>query len=521
MQDHSTQSIQNHFYFPHFPGHEGETVTGTAPSMLSAPQMVSKPLGTEESSENTLHANAGVQQDAGQDPSKGVQLPFKFFSSISRNWDFYGQEDVLDEIDFAFGLKRRSGTFEEQVHDHDDHSCIPKSYVLSGLGGIGKTSIAIQYLYSRLSQFDAIFWIYADTTRKLATQFVTLAKELVKQTAQDSDGMDEKSACELVRAWLAAPTGYRTKNGPLEKVVATWLMVFDNADDPDVLYDWLPKQGPGCILVTGRYPYLMEKNYLLKNGLDLQPLSPEIGGEMLRRLSDREQEANAVQTSTRIVELLGGLPLAISQMSAIIKRKHLTLRDFEDWYREDSKALHNLECKRMQGNYQYTVMTAWAVDQLSASTRSLLQVLSVLDPDRIPDELLHVDGGKEVKLPNYPIKKNEYFNARAELINTAFVKANMFAGELCIHRLVQDVVRQRMEERELQAIYAAAALLIDAVWPYVSGTDPTRNQLWRIPKAEKYTSHVCRLHDLFGSEIREGKYLGTTTSGYVFCSYAW
>lgn len=115
------------------------------------------------------------------------------------------------------------------------------------------------------------------------------------------------------------------------------------------MYDWLPKQGPGCILVTGRYPYLREQ--ILKDGLDLESLSPEVGGEMLRKLSYREQEENALQTNTRIVELLGGLPLAISQMSAIIRRTHLTLREFEDWYREDSKALHNLQIKAMQANY--------------------------------------------------------------------------------------------------------------------------------------------------------------------------
>ena len=187
-------------------------------------------------------------------------------------------------------------------------------------------------------------------------------------------------------------------------------------------------------------------------------------------------------------------------MSAIIKRKHLTLRDFEDWYREDSKVLHNIQYKRMQANYQHTVGTAWAVDQLSASTCSLLQVLSVLDPDRIPEELLAVDGRKEVELLNYPIKKDEYFNARAELINTAFVTNNMATKELRIHCFVQDVVRQGMEESELHAIYAAAALLISDVWPYVSGSDPTQNQFWHIPKAEKYTAHVCRLHALWSRD---------------------
>lgn len=84
--------------------------------MSSAPQIVSKPSlrsGTEESSENTIRTNAGVQQDADQDTSKGVQLPFSFIASISRNQEFYGQGDVHDEIDFAFGLKRRLfGTLE-------------------------------------------------------------------------------------------------------------------------------------------------------------------------------------------------------------------------------------------------------------------------------------------------------------------------------------------------------------------------------------------------------------------------
>ncbi len=241
---------------------------------------------------------------------------------------------------------------------------------------------------------------------------------------------------------------------------------------------------------------------------------------MLRGLSEREQDAGAVDTSIRISKLLGGLPLAISQMSAIIRREHLTLRNFEDWYSEDSKHIHDQRVGGQQSEYPFTVATTWAIERLKSAAFTLLKVVSILDPDRIPEELL-TDGVEEVELPRYPIKRNEYFSARSDLIHASFVTRNMATNELRIHRLVQHVVRQTMEERELHAVFAAAVWLLSAVWPYVCGTDPTRNQLWRVSIAEKYTPHITRLEDLFGPEIREKKYHGTATSGYIFCSYAW
>lgn len=488
------------------------------------PQVSSKDVAqNQESGENFLPTCRDSEQDTVDDahfePSEGIQLPFSHIASISRNEESYEQGDVINQIDQAFALKLTSDSSERQVCGGEDSPCKPKSFVLCGMGGIGKTETAIEYLYLRRDHFDAVFWIYADTTRKLAAQFATIAKELGQETA--SDGMDEVTAREVVKGWLAAPVGYCMISGKYKKVDdPNWLVVFDNADDPDILYDWLPTQGPGCILVTGRYPYNKENTYSLGNGLELEPFSPDVGGKMLRKLSGREQEANAVDTSIRISKVLGGLPLALFQMSAIIRQKHLTLGDFEEWYREDSKHLYGLRSVGTHSNYQYTIATTWATEQLSAPAFNLLKLLSVLDPDRVTEELL-VEGAKDVELTNYPLKKFEYFNARAELIHASLVIRNMAANELRIHRLVQDVVRQRMEESELQAVFAAVMVLLSAVWPYVCGTDPTRNQLWRVPIAEKYTSHVCRLEALFGPDIRKKVYRGTPTSGYIFCSYAW
>jgi hypothetical protein len=446
---------------------------------------------------------------------KAVQLPFSSIASISRNQKFFGRTDVLDEIDRAFGLNSPTDSYQVELSDAV-HLSGPRSYALCGMGGIGKTEIAIEYLYSRRDQFDAVFWIYADTTRKLAAQYVALAKELGTEAV--TDALDEVSARDIVRNWLSAPTGFRTTNGVSQKVDAKWLIIFDNADEPDIFYDWLPIQGPGCIIVTSRYPYVEENTHRLGVGLSLQPFSPRDGGEMLRRMADREKEVDAVLTSIRISETLGGLPLAISQISASIRRKHLSLRDLEDWYNEGSKDLHNMPISGPESTYKHNIWSTWATEQLSAPALTLLRVLSVLDPDRIPEDLLR-DGAKRIELEHYPVNKIDYFNARAELINSSLVSRNMAMNELRIHRLVQEVVRHKMNSSELQAIYAATTTLISAVWPYV--THSTRNRVGRVPIAEKFTAHICRLEALFGSDIRKGEYSGTPESGFLFCSYAW
>ncbi|KAK7912199.1 tetratricopeptide repeat domain-containing protein [Apiospora marii] len=442
-----------------------------------------------------------------------IHFPISYIASISRREEFYGRKGIMSQIDHEFGIK-----------PHPKNDCLdpqntrPKSYVLCGMAGIGKTEIAVEYLYSRQDHFDATFWVYADTVQKLGAQFVMLARELGQGSSSES--IDEISARELVKGWLASPRGYRPVDGELRPVEGRWLFVFDNADAPDVLYDWLPTEGPGCILVTSKYPFLTEHSYRLGVGQHVEPFPLETGSRMLRELSGRGHAENAVEHSLRIANMLGGLPLAISQMSAIIQQKQLSFQDFEEWYEEDSKGLHNLGFHGMPANYQHTVGTAYTVEQLASPSKSLLNILSVLDPDRIPEEMF-LEGLRNDILSGLLSKRHEYFNARAELIHASLVTRNMATNELRVHRIVQDVVRGQLSEDDLRSVYAAVSRLISAVWPFVCGTDPTRNQAWRIPVAERYTPHICMLERIFGPGIREGRFTGTTTSGFVFSSYAW
>ncbi|KAG5772055.1 hypothetical protein H9Q72_001668 [Fusarium xylarioides] len=470
---------------------------------IYTPKTDSDEIPTHTCSVESGHSGE-AEGDSGPVSRQSLELPFLHTGSITRNPRFYGRTQALEQIDSAFDLtnERMKGN-----SDSNDGSVVPKTYVLCGMAGIGKTETASEYLYSRLHKFNVVIWVYADTERKLGPQFVTLAKELGGHAI--SDTIDEVSAREFVSGWLADPVGHRVERGKSIKVDdIKWLMVFDNADDPELLYDWLPSQGPGSILVTGKYPYVKENAYRLDHGIDLEPFTSGAGGDMLQRLSGRQDEAGATEASMRISDTLGGHPLALSQMSAIIREHHLTFQDFEDWYQEDAKELYDLRAGGRWTNYQHTVATAWALEHLSEKARALLDVLSLLDPDRIPEEIL-MDAAKDVKLSNYPAKKHIYFKARTELIHASLIKRNMATNELQIHRLVQQVVRQRMDQKHLHDVYSAIAVLLSEVWPFVSGTDPTRNQAWRIPVAERYVPQICKLEEHFGIDINSNRFQGT------------
>lgn len=455
-----------------------------------------------------------LSTDAENSPQSSalVELPFEHNSSVSRNQRFFARHEVFDAVDAAFSVHESPGNAGVM---EQDKAQTPKTYVLCGMAGIGKTEVAVEYLFSRKQYFDAVIWINADTSAKLGSQFASLAEEL----GLSSDGVDEESARQIVLKWLEDPSGFFVKGRQRKQVKAKWLMIFDNADDPYIIPHWLPEYGPGCILVTSKYPCVKENAWRLEHGFEMEPFRTQAASDMLRELSGRQDSAS-VDVSMRIVNELGGLPLAISQMSAIIRQKHLTLKDFESWYQEDSKQLHLLRGRGNLSTYKETIGTAWAVQNLDSKTQALLKVLAILDPDLIPEEILR-EGMAKVSLSDYPKVRAEFYDARGDLIQLSLVTRNMATNEYRIHRLVQRVVRESMKDDELHAVVAAAAVLISELWPWVSGTDPTRNAEWRVPIADRIVPHITKLESYCGKGIRDGSFKGTAALGYLFSSYAW
>ena len=264
-------------------------------------------------------------------------LPCYLFPSTQRNPRFVGRGDVLNTLDKAL---LPSADMMEDVDDSDNQSRL-KTFALCGVGGLGKTQIALEYIYSRKDKFDAVFWIHAADTARLANDFAEIAIRLGLEKAENV--RDQTVARNLVLGWLSSSGQKDKKDKPkrtermpraratsLRSLSATakrtsntakWLLVFDNANTLADLRDYWPVSGVGSILVTSRDPLAKTRTYFHSpNGVDLEPFTTEESAQWLRKLTKYE-EPEDFELSETIVSKLSNLPLAISQVAAAILRQ--------------------------------------------------------------------------------------------------------------------------------------------------------------------------------------------------------
>ena len=165
----------------------------------------------------------------------------------------------------------------------------------------------------------------------------------------------------------------------------------------------------------------------------------------MMRISGYEADPGNVKQSIELAARLGGLPIAITQMASMIRRRDLTFKEFLDLYEEeDNKRVLLTD----QDKYSHTLSTIWGLEDLSSGSRRLLDVLSLLDPDNIRETLL------SKHLPwkpsnDFPSTNLLYIEARKGLIKSSLVKREKEQGQLLLHRLIQDVTRTRMSAEEL------------------------------------------------------------------------
>lgn len=204
-----------------------------------------------------------------------------------------------------------------------------RQFALCGFGGIGKTEVAREFARRHRESFDAVFWVVADEIAKLDHHF----------QISSALGLEISSECksqvvsrEVVKGWLSNPRKDISAPDELVQPVhtgpeATWLLIFDNADDPMSLADYWP-QGRGSILITSRGPLAKSMFTRRPRGLNLAPLSEQDSLTLFNHLTNVSNEPGH-ETAQKITDVLGRVPLAISQMAGIIRRQDLTLS--ESW----------------------------------------------------------------------------------------------------------------------------------------------------------------------------------------------
>lgn len=420
-----------------------------------------------------------------------VQLPcFMMDPSFTKNRDFFGRASVLAELEKCL-LPDFKGV--PTAADQSNLSVVG----MHGMPGVGKTEIAMQFVFTQRDKFDAVFWICADDETKLEADFCRIATELGLQSKNDQPNPTIMK--NLVKEWLSRPrrilNGSEELAGPREP---SWLIVFDNADNPSLLDGYLDTYGRGSILVTSRNPTVKDLRGV--KSIALEPFTEEDASEFLDCLTNK---AGGREDASRIANHLGGLPLAIAQMAGIIRNQFLTyselLESFDDL--NEQAELYGTWEGMVNKTARGDISSIWMINQLSPDARRLLEIISLLFPDQISDDLLHrkhPKSGSDDSCLVIPMSRPAFRKARAMLIHGSVIRRNEERKEIWIHRVPRQVVRSSLTADAKVAAFRCALKLVIAAWP--KENFEKRHNKATVPEREKILPHVLSLRDFYKNE---------------------
>ncbi|KAK1961468.1 tetratricopeptide repeat domain-containing protein [Colletotrichum sublineola] len=412
--------------------------------------------------------------------TKSCSLPC-FMVSPYRNYDFVGRQDTLELMDKHLLPRSMPEGGKEQT---------TRLFALCGMGGIGKTDLAVEYAHSRREKYGAIFWVEAGGISQLASEFARIATALGLQSPEDADSLE--SSIEIAKAWLEAPRS--TKPGTNDN----WLLIFDNADNIDILTHYMPYNANGSVLLTSRDPFAKEHFFNNESGIDMEPLAVAESADLLQRLIAKPNTTESSDEKEAAIELAGyldNLPLAMTQMAGFIRRRHLLIREFVNLFANNARygEIHGIGNPMQQRRYGNTLATAFNFDTLTPQAKNLVQILSFLNPDRVQEYIfVHSSQRNEMSLA---WKASDFENARFDLISCSLVKRTIDRKSLWLHRVIQAEVRTRMDtERDCYKAFMDAVTLLYEVWP---PGDACSQKVQRWSVCEELLPHLERLYQMY------------------------
>lgn len=170
---------------------------------------------------------------------------------------------------------------------------------------------------------------------------------------------------------------------------AKWLLIFDNVDSHDVLENCWPTSKHGAILVTTRD--VLVASLPIDKGMEVNEFEANEGAKFLLEMStNRRRVDGEVEEARKVANLLGGLPLALYQMAALINAKNWSIHEFYNMYIKHEQSLHKQKPSDWKTlGYQHALDTVWEISftTLSDDARACLGVLSFFTADSVPLEV--------------------------------------------------------------------------------------------------------------------------------------
>jgi tetratricopeptide (TPR) repeat protein len=360
-----------------------------------------------------------------------------------------------------------------QIHTHlhaGETTALSQPPAISGLGGIGKTQMAVEYAYRYRDSYQFVLWVQTNDHETLLTNFVALARLL---NLPEKDAREQQMVVHALKQWFETHTD--------------WLLIFDNADDLAMVRDYIPERTKGHTLLTTRAQAMSG----LARKIELDTMEPEEGTELLLRrasIISKDTTLESASTTDRaaaldIVRVMGGLPLALDQAGAYIEETNESVSNYLTMYQQQ-----RAELLRLRGglvpDHPDSVATTWSlaferVERVNPAAIELMRFCAFLAPDAIPEELI-IEGAPNLGPILQPVVANRSrLNAAiAELLKYSLIRRDSSTHTLIIHRLVQAVIKDEMDEETQRHWAQRAVQATRQVFPFNESPPWLRSQLY-------------------------------------------
>ncbi|MGW5705241.1 FxSxx-COOH system tetratricopeptide repeat protein [Amycolatopsis japonica] len=427
---------------------ESKTASSTMPETAERPpastpvtQGRSSYLNEPEANEPTTRiVHPSAAETSRNFPDRQADDPPLVFGNVPpRNPNFTGRDELLDQL-----TKRlSSGTT----------AVLPSA--LHGLGGIGKTQMAAEYIYRHLQDYDLVWWIDAAHTTQIRAGLTELAGVLGLQGASETN-VAVPAVIEALR------TG---------RPFRRWLLVFDAAESPETVLPFFPRNGPGEILITSRNSDWAG----IARPLELAVFKREESVELLGRRGPEIDPADADE----LAEKLGDLPLAVEQAAAW---RAVTGMPVQEYLRLFDESVEEILDTASAPDNEVSVAAAWNVSFEELKTRNpaahqILHICAFFSPEPISRDLLTGVNRVSISPELDAALRDPIKLARAirDINRYGLAKIDHGNNTLQLHRLVQLVLRNRVMARQVHArMQHGAHQLLAALDP----NDPESSRHW-------------------------------------------
>jgi tetratricopeptide (TPR) repeat protein len=368
--------------------------------------------------------------------------------------DFVGRQAVFENIDQATG----GGGLR----------CI----ALTGLGGIGKTRLVIEYAHRHAraqSDYAHVLWVPSADAAMLGASFAALADAL---DLPEQRATEQSMRVNAVKRWLSTHD--------------RWLLIFDDAPAPDVLHPYLPEPTHGVALITSRNPNWRS----IAHVIEIHGLEPEAAVSLLTARSGQMDMTAARELAVALAQL----PLALVQAAAYMEETGRDAASYLELFQRHHRDL--LERGSPPPDYSYSLAATWEISFEAISARlpaaaDLLSLCAFFAPQPLPSIFIRA-GVSIVPERLRSVLENALVFDEAVALLRRYSLISTGPDQLAVHPLVQLVARGRLKEPNR---FAVAALRVAArSFVFDSEAPETWGQCgWLWPHAAAATFYASEL----------------------------